>query len=182
MLERPQIQKERKDNEGKWTDATKYRICKSIVIYQNKRLTAEMSGVPLDTINKWTGEPWWDNLIREIRIEQKSILAGKMAGIVDKALFAVQDRLLNGEAVVIQKTGEIVKKPVSLKDAQRVVTDLVQKQLQLEESIASGGQNVQSIADSLKQLANEFAKFNRSKPETEVIDVEVVDVSSKEIT
>jgi hypothetical protein len=176
------IRKERKDGiTGNYTDATKYRVARHIVNFKNKRYIADATGIPLTTIQTWEKQPFWETILREVKQEQRALLANKMATIVDKALHEVEDRLENGEYILNQKTGEMVKKPVGMRDASRVVNDLVTQQLKLEKANEEVTMEQGTVQDALKLLASEFAKFNnkgRSKNSQNVVDVEFKEVSN----
>ena len=170
------IVKEKKDPyTGQWTDTTKYKVCKYLVQFQNKRMISELTGIPIATIQSWERHESWEPMLREIKQEQRALLANKMANIV--ALVEVEDRLENGEYILNQKTGEMVKKPVGMRDASRVVNELVTQQLKLEKANEEVSTEQGTVQDALKLLAQEFAKFNKKHTKSEVVDVEFKDIS-----
>ena len=75
----------------------------------------------------------------------------------------VQDRLEYGDFVFNQKSGEVIRKPVSLRDATKTASDLMTRQAALHKEASESTTNTAtaSVADQLKQLADEFAKFNK---------------------
>lgn len=130
----------------------------------NLRLVADLTKVSYSLIRAWKGQPWWKELEAEIRAAKTLKLDNKLSKIVDLSLNTVSDRMENGDFVFNQKTGEVVRKPVSLKDATKVASDLLQRQavIQKQEQDTQESSSTLSIQDQLKMLATEFAKFNRT--------------------
>lgn len=88
--------------------------------------------------------------------------ATKLSKIVDKALDSIDDRLDNGDFILNNKTGEVVRKPVGLRDAVNAASALMQR-AEVIENMNKQERTIeatQSIEDQLKLLANEFARFN----------------------
>jgi hypothetical protein len=148
----------------------------------NMRIVAGATGVDYQLLRLWKTQPWWKEYEYEVKNARRSDVNTKMSKLIDKSLEVVSDRLENGEMILNNKTGELMRKPVNMKDATKVTVDLLTRQaaldkMQIEES---GLQQKESIQDTLKALAEEFAKFNGTKKSSEVIDAE--DVSFKEPT
>jgi len=129
----------------------------------NMRLVSELTGVSYQLCRMWKGQPWWDELVAEVKASRVIQTDNKLSRIVDKSLDTIADRLENGDVVFNQKTGEVVRKEVSLKDATKVATDLLTRQAVLHKQEQEQTQVQQSISiqDQLKMLADEFAKFNK---------------------
>ena len=77
----------------------------------------------------------------------------------------MEDRLDKGDYIYNQKTGEISRKPVSLKEARGATNDLLQRQaiiekLNLEER---NTQMKQSVNDQLEMLKQQFASFQTGR-------------------
>lgn len=129
----------------------------------NMREVSELTGVSYQLCRMWKREPWWKEIEEEVIAARSRSLDTKLSRIVDKSLATIQDRLEHGDVVFNQKTGEVVRKEVSLKDATKVATDLLTRQavIQKQEKEVVTQQNTGSIQDQLKMLAMEFAKFNK---------------------
>ena len=130
----------------------------------NMRLVSELTGVSYQLCRDWKTMPWWKELENEIRASRTLALDNKLAKIVDKSLDTIADRLDNGDVVFDQKSGTVVRKEVSLKDATKVATDLMTRQavLQKQEKEEVVQQSTSTIQDQLRMLAMEFAKFNKT--------------------
>lgn len=130
----------------------------------NMRLVSELTGVSYQLCRLWKQEPWWEEMIAEIKASKTRQLDDKLSRIVDKSLDAISDRIENGDVIFNQKTGTIQRKDVSLRDATKVATDLLTRQaiIQKQENEAVVHQDAVSIKDQLAMLALEFAKFNKT--------------------
>ena len=136
----------------------------------NLRQAATICGVSYDLCIKWKNQPWWQDMVNEIQAARKFKVENKLNKIVDKALSVIEDRLDNGDFVYNQKSGEVSRKPVSLKEARGAANDLIQRQVSLSKLEIETQQAARqdSVKDQLAMLAQEFAKFN-TKRTVEVI-------------
>ena len=131
----------------------------------NLRQTAVLCGVSYDLCCKWRVQPWWQQMQAEIEAARKHKVDNKLNKIVDKALGAIEDRLDHGDYVYNQKSGEVSRKPVSIKEARGVANDLMQRQVALSK-LEIETQHVSSnnsVKDQIALLAEEFAKFNTKR-------------------
>lgn len=145
----------------------------------NMRLVAELTGVSYGLIRLWKLEPWWAELVNEIKASRNIQLDTKLSKLVDRSLDMISDRLENGDFVFNQKSGEVVRKEVSLRDVNVVTKDLLNHQINLQklEKDEVQVQDNKSIQDQLKMLATEFAKFNKTNtgPVEDIKYVEMTD-------
>jgi transposase-like protein len=138
-------------------------------------------GVDRSTIKKWMREPWWEEKLRELKTEQRAVLTEKLDNVIDKSLEVTLDRLTNGEKVLNNKTGELVTKPVALRDAAAVANGLLQRKSILEKQDLEETVTNIPMKETLAMLATEFAKWARNQTgKQEAIDVEVINVTSEE--
>lgn len=146
----------------------------------NMRIVSAVTGVPYQLLRLWKTQQWWKEYEFEIKNAKRSDTKTKFSKLIDKSLDIIADRLENGEMILNNKTGELVRKPVSMKDTLKVTTDLLVQTNVIDKTAIdeSGLQQQESIQDTLQQLANEFAKFNGTKKPAEVIEAE--DVEFKE--
>jgi transposase-like protein len=162
-----------------WPMEKKIEAITQYLAVGNMRIVSAVTGVDYALLRAWKGQPWWKEYEFEIRNAKRSDTNSKLSKIIDKSLAIVEDRLENGEIILNNKTGELIRKPVTLKDTLKVTTDLFNQQAAFEKQKIdeSALQQQDSIQDTLKQLAEEFAKFNiKSKPQY----IEVQDVEFKE--
>lgn len=149
----------------------------------NMRIVSATCGVPHQLLRLWKTQPWWKEYEFEIKNAKRSDTNTKLTKIIDKTLEILEDRLENGEVVLNNKTGELIRKPVSMKDTLDVSSKLFQQQSTFEKQKLdeSSLQQQESIQDTLKQLANEFAKFNGTK-KPQIIEAEDVEYKEAEDT
>lgn len=137
----------------------------------NMRVVSEQTGVQYSTLVDWKKSDWWPEMVDQIRRQKKTKTSDSITKIIEGSLDVLQDRLENGDWVLNNKTGEIIRKPVGVKDAVTIANQLMQRQLQLEELIERNSQSQDNVQDTLKALATEFIKWQK-KSKREVIDIE----------
>lgn len=115
-----------------------------------------MLGVPLQTLNLWKRSTWWKDIVDGIHDDDKVELDAKYQKIIRKALTVVDDRLENGNFMMDQKTGQIVRVPVSMSDTHRVMKDLVDQQQLLRLDRKQEEVSLETVNDKLKKLAEQF--------------------------
>lgn len=161
-----------------WPVEKKIEVVTSWLTLGNLRQAAAIGGMSHSLVKQWRTQPWWKDLEAEILASRRIASATKLSKIVDKSLDVIDDRLENGDFVYNAKTGDLLRKPVSMRDAGNVANSLMQRQAILEkltrdETVA---ETAISIQDQLSNLALEFAKFNnRGKAQAETIEYKEVD-------
>lgn len=160
-----------KDKQQKpWADSQKLEAVVCYLKLGNITRTSETLGIPRPTIVTWRASQWWKDLEADLRAEENLVLSATMKGLVDKSLLAVGDRLDKGDWVYDSKLGKAVRKPVSIRDALKVSTDLIDKRIEIatheNHTVAA-----ESIQEKLEKLKESFEKYATSKPAVEVTDV-----------
>jgi hypothetical protein len=124
--------------------------------------TAAITKVPLPTIKHWKKQPWWKEAVDTFYDDDKQELDAKYQKIVRKALTVMDDRLTNGNFQLDQKTGRILRVPVSLSDSHKVMKDLVDQQQVLRKDQKEEQQQAQvSANETLLKLAKQFSEMAR---------------------
>lgn len=164
-----------------WPIEKKIEVVSQYLVLGNMKMVAAMTGVSYDLVRQWKTQPWWSELELEIRQTQNIEMDTKLSKIVDRSLDAVLDRVEHGDFIYDQKSGEIRRKPAALRDIHRVAVDTISKRELIRGNATERKETSQvSIAEQLKLLAAEFAKW-QTKPK-ETIDVDVTDVTPYEPT
>lgn len=144
-------------NEGKRIDAVT-----TWLITGNLTATAAVVGVPHVTLKLWKKQPWWNELVVDIQTESDQELDAKLAKRIAKSLEIVNDRLENGDFQYDPKTGQFVRKPVSVKDGWKVASEMIDKRWILRKMPQSQVDQA-AVGDILKNLAKEFADMARKR-------------------
>lgn len=116
----------------------------------------ELTGIPERTVNLWTHQEWWPALIDQARMAKQDEVDAGLQRMQDKAISASIERLENGDWIM-GKDGQLIRKPVSAKDAAVVAAVAFDKQRiirNLPTSItASGGDSrLNAMAERLKEI------------------------------
>lgn len=161
-----------------WGESQKLEACKTYLMTGNLAMTARMLKVPEVTMRYWAKSPWWKELIDDLRSQDELVLSARLKKIVEKTFDVVEDRLEHGDYVYDQKTGEMRRKPVAMKDAHKVGLDLdTRRDLLLGRHTPTASE--EAIDDKLNKLAAKFAAIVQGR---KPIDEEVVDVESKVVS
>lgn len=164
-----------KDSSGDWTYDTKLTVCQLLDNSGNLRATADITEVPLETIRIWQRSEWWPNVVEDMKRLKRMELNSRLSAIVSTALDKIEDRISNGDFVLNQKTGEVMRKPISLRDANQVAKDLLGQQIQMEKLDQHKVEVHTSTQDLLKSIAKEFANFNRKLKQGDATDIKFVE-------
>lgn len=78
-----------------------------------------------------------------------------------------------------QKSGEMVRKQVNLRDAHKVAVDLLDKRAMLDKAAAPQQEEKQD-EDRLLKLAEKFAEFVTKKKDPLIIDAEDVEIKTRD--
>lgn len=172
------------DTNLRWSDAQKMEAIQSWLVLGNMSLVSRILSIPRITLATWKASAWWKEAVDDIKLQEKIELSNKMKKIVEAAHLVVEDRLVNGDAVVT-KTGQIIRKPVNMRDAHRVAVDLQNQRDAVEKASREPGKDDEGSTDKLEQLATKFAEFatksiEKSLDKKRTVEmVEVEDVSPK---
>jgi len=170
------------DSNYSWSDKQKMEAVKSYLLLGNVALVSRILNIPEVTIRYWRRSEWWAACIEDIRTQEKVELSGKLKTIVEKSLEAVEDRLLNGDFVLNQKTGQMERKQVNMKDAHKVATDLIDRKALLDKT-GPAVATEQGDDERLLKLAEKFATFVTQKLDKPKEELELVeDITPKEDT
>lgn len=167
-------QKPVRDGRG-YTIEKKLEVVGQWLLLGNMKLVAGMTGVDYDLIRKWKGQPWWPEMVKELRATQNIEMDTKLSDVIQKSLDATYDRIVNGDFIYDQKTGKILRKPVNMRDAARVASDLLSRRELLRDKFeAKGEDKALSVEEHLKMLANNMSKWFESKNQP-IIELEEVE-------
>ena len=164
-----------------WSDKQKMEAIQHYLLVGNLALTSRVLGIPEITLRQWKTTEWWKSSVEDIKQQENMEMSARLKKMVEASLIAVTDRLENGDWMYDQKTGQMIRKPVNIRDAHKVATDLMDKRTMLEKAAAPAEEQVQDV-NRLEMLAEKFASFVMKKTEQPPVIVDVTDVTVKETT
>ncbi len=150
----------KKEPGGEYTWETKTTFVTVLLATGNRAEASRQAGVAYETSALWLKQPWYPKLVEEVKRSVRSELNTKMAKIVDKALAATEDRIENGDYILNNKTGELLRRPVALREVAKVANDMMSQQVKLEKLNNETTVQNETMQELLTQLGKEFAKFN----------------------
>ena len=164
-----------------WGDKQKMEAVSTYVVLGGNILQTSVAlQIPASTIRLWTKSQWWKQMYDEIKQEDNIELSHKLQKIVARSLALVEDRLEKGDFFYDQKTGQVVRKEVSLRDAHEVMKSSFQMRESIEKPQAAELEEG-SIGDKLSALAKQFEQFAVAQKEKPVVNVtDVVFLENKE--
>lgn len=151
-----------------WSDAQKIEAVTLWLSMGNLRLVGATLRIPEDTIRKWRMQNWWKEIADEIQLQDKIQLSATAKNIIDKSLSTIADRLEHGDWIYDQKSGQMRRKPVGMKDALAVADRLMDRKEALDRQ-----EVVQATTESVEQKLNKLMeKFSAiASPAAQVTDV-----------
>ncbi|MGL5077201.1 MAG: hypothetical protein ACRDBG_15435 [Waterburya sp.] len=152
----------------RYSDKQKIDAVKCWLITGNASATAAHLGIPLVTFNTWRYSQWWDDIVKELKTENNIKLSNRLRVIAEKAMSAVEDRLENGDWIYDQKTGDMRRKPMNGKDASKIASEMLDRQIKVEK-LPQEDEKQEKILDRLEAIKQSF--LSMSKPKIEVTDV-----------
>lgn len=153
-----------------WSDSQKIEVITTYLALGNLAQTCRLLKIPEITVRQWKQKQWWKDMEMELRTEENLQLSHRLQKIVESTLAVSEDRIANGDFIYDNRTGQLVRKPVNLKDAHKVAMDMMAKKEQL---VSKRPENVDlaSIDDRLAKLAAKFEQIAGARPVVEVTDV-----------
>lgn len=169
-----------KSNPSWYPQDKKVEACTLYAVYGSIDEVSKYTDVPPAVLRTWKNESWWSDITKQVYVESNEGLTAKISKTLDTTLELLNDRLTNGDEILNQRTGELVRKPIDAKVLTNLFHSLaIQRRLGRNEptSIKS------SIAtdDRLKQLSEAFEKFSKMKiiEHEELEDAEYSGLSKK---
>jgi len=190
MLSDSDIKKDRKGKRDRsitastnrqWSDGQKTEAIQSFLLLGNLALTSRILGIPEITLRVWKRTAWWNDIVQEIKTQERIELSGKMKKLVNASLLVVADRLQDGDFTFDQKTGQMIRKPVSMKDAHKVAMDMQGRQELLDKVKEDEILDDVNTESKLLKLAEKFADMATKKIEQNTLEHRTVDVETIEI-
>jgi hypothetical protein len=148
---------------GWWSDSQRIQLVTTWLATGNLALAAATLEIPEVTARRWKSQEWFQKMVEDIRNEENLQLDAKLSKVVTKSVDALLDRVENGDFQYDQKTGQLVRKPISARDAAKVTTDMIDRRELLQGKKEKTTSDARKIEDRLVALASEFIKFSSAK-------------------
>ena len=145
-------------------------VVSRFLLLGNMRVVSEQTNVRYETLMAWKKEEWWPELVDQIKRTTKSKRNNSITKIIEQSIDTVQDRLDNGDFVFDQKTGQVVRKPVSARDA-TYISEAMMKRQDIIETQMEHSHSEDTREEQLVKLAQEFQKWAKKTSKVDVIDV-----------
>jgi hypothetical protein len=145
-----------------WSHTQRLECVVAYLACGSPTITSVSTGIPLTTIHRWRRTDWWKKVVEDVRSEDALKTDAKLAKIVAKGLAAVEDRLDHGDHQFDQRSGELIRKPVSARDAHKISMEMIDKREKLQ-GMEKQEEDQKRTEDRLLKLAEEFVKFGKAK-------------------
>jgi hypothetical protein len=165
----------------RWSDTQKIEALQTFLLLGGVRAAANALKIPEVTIRSWQRQEWWQEMVKDISAQENIAVSNKLKKIIDKSLDLTLDRLEKGDFIYDQKTGQMKRKPVALRDIHRVAMDSTDRRLKLQtnEQTVVHEENVMSKLEKLASSFAQFANQQDTKAPVQVTDVIFVSDASQ---
>ncbi len=139
---------------------------------------SEQLSIPERTLNTWRNETeWWNELAADAKQATTDRIKASIDKTIDLAFREVQDRLENGDAI-LDKKGEIVRKPMTGRDAGIIAGIMVDKRqiLSNQPTIITG-----NVDSRLSEYMSKFEELGRQMS-ARTIEGEVIETKPNCLT
>ena len=156
----------------RWSDSQKMEAVKYWLVVGDMKKVAVDLNIPYDTVKSWKYSKWWGAGVNDLRTESTIQLSGNLKKLAEMALETTIDRLENGDYFYDQKTGQMVRKPVPMREANKVAHAMLDLHIKLDKKPQEEADN-KAVKDRLDELKEQFAQFanNFKRPKLDVVDV-----------
>lgn len=153
-----------------WSDAQKVEAVTLWLSMGNLRLVAATLRIPEPTIRHWRSTQWWKEIAEEIQLQDKIQLSARAKNVIDKSMEVIADRLEQGDWIYDQKSGQMRRKPVAMKDALAVADKLMDRKDKLDKTLVVQDSS-ESVEAKLTKLMEKFSAVASTAAQPVVTDV-----------
>ena len=146
-----------------WSESQRIQLVTTYLATGNLALTAATLQIPEVTARRWKAMPWFKQMVEDNRNEDNLVLDAKLSKVVNKSVDALLDRVEHGDFQYDQKSGNMVRKPISARDASVVTRDMIDRRELLQGKKQVERDSTRKVEDRLLKLAEEFTRFASSK-------------------
>lgn len=139
-----------------WSDKDKMRAITVYKSLSNQTKTSDVTGIPLRTLIYWMQTDWWKEKMQVLKAEDSAELEEAATSIAKQSQEIVKERLANGD-FILNRDGDIVRKPVSARDASIIGAIAIDKRKILQEEPVREQQL--GTSERLLKLVEQFARL-----------------------
>lgn len=161
-----------------YSDRQKIEAVTTYLMLGSLPLTAQALKMSEHTLHSWKKSDWWHELVTEMKREENLLLSNKIKKIIDKSWDVIADRMEKGDFIYDQKSGQLIRKPVSMRDVSRVAIDssLLREKLNMNDNFTVAADQIEEKLTKLAKAFSDLAKgVKPSEPAEDIEYVEVVD-------
>ena len=178
-LEETKVLKEIKNKEmapngfptiGRYSSRMHRELISAYILTGSIEKAAHICGITQRTAWNWKKKPWFEKYLEEAKNEGRLAITVKLAGIVDKAIAVIEDRLANGD-IYIDNFGAAHRVPVNARTATEIMNKSMERKETLEKKQAEEPMRNEAVLDRLKSIEARLVQAAAIRPEPKVIDV-----------
>ena len=143
-----------KEKPGFYSDKKKVEALTIFAVTGNIAEVERLTGVTRHIFKKWQKEEWFHEALEDLRNENDHQFDAAFTDIIEKLIGAINDRVANGDHVVL-RDGTIIRKPVSLRDVIGAMMITIDKRQLLRGKPTSRSESV-SVENRLEKLVMHF--------------------------
>lgn len=161
-----------------YTDKDRLETVKLYLATGNMSYVARVMEMPRETLKEWRGKEWWKDYETELKNEKSVKLASKLSKLADQGIEIIENRMSEGDYILNQKTGELMKKPIDAKVALNI-TQVALERAAKQEKIGERD-NAALVIAKLDDLARRFEEIASKKKPVQVTDIIYVQGNNEE--
>lgn len=161
-----------------WPEEKRIEAATVYAVTKNLDAVQDLVGIPRGVLEKFSTEPWWDEIVGKVKKEKNEELDAKISSILEATITQIEDRIKGGEYYIDRKTKEVTRIPVRTKDL-AMATDILFDKRQLLRGEATVRTEAITTEQRLENLKLNFEKLARSKlinPHSEVVDAKFTEL------
>lgn len=142
-----------------YTDQQRLEAVTVFAISGSMAEVSRRTGISESTLSGWRHAEWWPRMVEEVRTRKNAEIDAALTRVIEKAIRSIEDRLDNGDVVVVRE--QQLRVPVRAKDAAIVAGVMFDKRQQLRAPQTMPTQ-AESL-DRLEHLADRLVTLNRNR-------------------
>lgn len=154
---------------GHWSEKKKAEAVVTWLATGSPIETSRLINVPVQTVKMWKSQPWWEEMVEDIRNNESQQTDNKMSKLINKALDMLVERMEEGNYQYDQKSGRIVKIPMNASDITKVTQTLFDKRQLIRKQPTSIKTSPENTEQKLLKLAQQFAAFVGKSQKQELV-------------